>query len=479
MRTGQGSDCARSRRGRRWGGAGRARRRARAHRARRLGGRGRGARPRRRAPAEPRASATARSWRWAGSGSARPRTGSPRWPGARRGDLPDPRRRATTCSSTAASVRRYRGTIPRINPAVLVDVRAGAAPPQPAGAARPARRALGGAERGEARRPDRRHLDAPQHRHEVGPDAARARHRGGLGRPARGHVAPARALLHPLGGQPRAAVRHRGRRAAGPLRGRLAADRDPDGGGARRGAARARGAGAPHRARRRRRDRARRRRRSRAAAAPSSRYRPRSRAGSPTTRRCPATATSSPSACRSARSRSAWRSTPSRSGAPRACPGEGASDRGPVRVIFDNSPPDGSPGVLLGFLEGRHARELGRLRPDERRTAVIDCFARLFGPRAATPGRLRRAPLGRGGVDARLLRLPHAHRGVDELRPRAAPADRPAALGRRRVRARLERLHGRRGALRRGAPRPRCSKSCLGARRRGLRNSSGTRVGGK
>ena len=48
--------------------------------------------------------------------------------------------------------------------------------------------------------------------------------------------------------------------------------------------------------------------------------------------------------------------------------GEGMSDRGPVRLTFDNSPPDGSPGVLLGFLEGRHARELGRLRPEERRT---------------------------------------------------------------------------------------------------------------
>ena len=65
--------------------------------------------------------------------------------------------------------------------------------------------------------------------------------------------------------------------------------------------------------------------------------------------------------------------------------GQGTSDRGPVRLMFDNSPPDGSPGVLLGFLEGRRARELGRLPEQERRTAVIDCFARLFGPRAATP----------------------------------------------------------------------------------------------
>jgi monoamine oxidase len=31
--------------------------------------------------------------------------------------------------------------------------------------------------------------------------------------------------------------------------------------------------------------------------------------------------------------------------------GQATSDTGPARVVFDNSPPDGSPGVLLGFLE--------------------------------------------------------------------------------------------------------------------------------
>jgi monoamine oxidase len=65
--------------------------------------------------------------------------------------------------------------------------------------------------------------------------------------------------------------------------------------------------------------------------------------------------------------------------------GEATSDRGPVKLTFDNSPPDGRPGVLLGFLEGRRAREAGRLAPDERRAQVIDCFTRLFGPRAARP----------------------------------------------------------------------------------------------
>jgi monoamine oxidase len=65
--------------------------------------------------------------------------------------------------------------------------------------------------------------------------------------------------------------------------------------------------------------------------------------------------------------------------------GQATSDTGPVKLTFDNSPPDGTPGVLLGFLEGRHARELGRVPAEERRAAVLDCFARLFGPRAAKP----------------------------------------------------------------------------------------------
>jgi monoamine oxidase len=65
--------------------------------------------------------------------------------------------------------------------------------------------------------------------------------------------------------------------------------------------------------------------------------------------------------------------------------GQALSDRGPARITFDNSPPDGMPGVLLGFLEGRYARQLGELSPDERRERVIEGFAYLFGPRAARP----------------------------------------------------------------------------------------------
>ncbi|HYJ21962.1 MAG TPA: FAD-dependent oxidoreductase [Solirubrobacterales bacterium] len=67
--------------------------------------------------------------------------------------------------------------------------------------------------------------------------------------------------------------------------------------------------------------------------------------------------------------------------------GQATSDVGPARVIFDNSPPDGSPGVLLGFLEGRLARQWGARDAGERREAILAGHARLFGPRAARPER--------------------------------------------------------------------------------------------
>ncbi|MFC5176234.1 flavin monoamine oxidase family protein [Nocardioides taihuensis] len=65
--------------------------------------------------------------------------------------------------------------------------------------------------------------------------------------------------------------------------------------------------------------------------------------------------------------------------------GQAASDRGPVKVTFDNSPPSGRPGVLMGFVEAGDARHFARLSPDDRRRAVLECFARYFGPRALAP----------------------------------------------------------------------------------------------
>ena len=65
--------------------------------------------------------------------------------------------------------------------------------------------------------------------------------------------------------------------------------------------------------------------------------------------------------------------------------GQALSVQGPTRVMFDNSPPDGSRGVLLGFLEGRKARDMGEWAPEARRRSVIDGFTRAFGPKASQP----------------------------------------------------------------------------------------------
>jgi monoamine oxidase len=65
--------------------------------------------------------------------------------------------------------------------------------------------------------------------------------------------------------------------------------------------------------------------------------------------------------------------------------GQATSDVGPVQVTFDNSPPNPGPGILLGFVEGHHARVMARLGEEERRAQVVECFARCFGRRAGSP----------------------------------------------------------------------------------------------
>jgi monoamine oxidase len=56
-----------------------------------------------------------------------------------------------------------------------------------------------------------------------------------------------------------------------------------------------------------------------------------------------------------------------------------------LAITFDNSPADGSCGVLLGFLEGGHARGAARLEAAARRELVLDGFATYFGERAREP----------------------------------------------------------------------------------------------
>jgi monoamine oxidase len=65
--------------------------------------------------------------------------------------------------------------------------------------------------------------------------------------------------------------------------------------------------------------------------------------------------------------------------------GQAAGDRSPIKFTFDNSPPSGSPGVLVCFLEGAQARVFARLGADERRRAVLASLAGYFGRRAGKP----------------------------------------------------------------------------------------------
>lgn len=65
--------------------------------------------------------------------------------------------------------------------------------------------------------------------------------------------------------------------------------------------------------------------------------------------------------------------------------GFGINDSGAARAVFDNSPKNGEPGVLLAFVGGSTWREYGVLPKAERKKAVLEGFAAMFGDEALTP----------------------------------------------------------------------------------------------
>jgi monoamine oxidase len=65
--------------------------------------------------------------------------------------------------------------------------------------------------------------------------------------------------------------------------------------------------------------------------------------------------------------------------------GSGLSDAGATRAVFDNSPTDGTPGVLLAFVGGATWRTYGTMSADDRRQHVLEGFAEMFGPKALDP----------------------------------------------------------------------------------------------
>lgn len=67
--------------------------------------------------------------------------------------------------------------------------------------------------------------------------------------------------------------------------------------------------------------------------------------------------------------------------------GQVLSDTGPIRLTYDNSPPGGRPGVLVGFMEGDDSRRFYGASPAARRHAALQALARYFGPEALRPVR--------------------------------------------------------------------------------------------
>jgi monoamine oxidase len=62
--------------------------------------------------------------------------------------------------------------------------------------------------------------------------------------------------------------------------------------------------------------------------------------------------------------------------------GEGVSTEGPVTISFDNAPPAGAPGALVGFVGGTDVPGYTALPKAGRRDVALGTFARLFGPKA-------------------------------------------------------------------------------------------------
>lgn len=57
----------------------------------------------------------------------------------------------------------------------------------------------------------------------------------------------------------------------------------------------------------------------------------------------------------------------------------------PVCSMFDNSPPDGGPGVLMGFVGARQWRQWAPKSQAQRRGAALRAFASVVGPQALQP----------------------------------------------------------------------------------------------
>jgi monoamine oxidase len=65
--------------------------------------------------------------------------------------------------------------------------------------------------------------------------------------------------------------------------------------------------------------------------------------------------------------------------------GQAVALSGLVSITFDDSPPDRSQGVIIGFVGGNNARSYDTMTTSARQSAVLAQFAQLFGSQAGNP----------------------------------------------------------------------------------------------
>src|SRR3954452_23282978 len=62
--------------------------------------------------------------------------------------------------------------------------------------------------------------------------------------------------------------------------------------------------------------------------------------------------------------------------------GQVVSDVGPCQATFDNTPPEGTPGALMGFVEASTARKLNAVSSEELKSKVLENYALYYGDEA-------------------------------------------------------------------------------------------------
>jgi monoamine oxidase len=65
--------------------------------------------------------------------------------------------------------------------------------------------------------------------------------------------------------------------------------------------------------------------------------------------------------------------------------GLSATPDGHATVTFDNSPKDGSKGIMMGFVLANQARDFSLLSPEARRESILKTFASFYGEKAMHP----------------------------------------------------------------------------------------------